>query len=117
MNSRLILLTELGGGFDYIPFSFLVDEGTENLSDLTYITQLVSGWARIHTHTSVWLQCLCSSLGDNGGQEQEQGPRAHGAGLGAVFGVAATALGRAGELCIPGCCSGNHWSGLGLPRT
>lgn len=76
MNSRLIILTALGGGFNYGPFSFSADEGTEKLSDLIHITQLVSDWAKIHTHMPVWLQSLYPSLGDTSGQGQALGPRA-----------------------------------------
>lgn len=42
-------------------FIRLADEGTEKLSNLTHITQLVSDWAKIHTHVSVWLQSLYPS--------------------------------------------------------
>ena len=70
------LLTALGGGFYYGPFSFAADEGTERLSDLTHLTQLVSVWARIRIHMPVWLQSLYPSLGDTSGQGQVLGPRA-----------------------------------------
>lgn len=95
-------------------FICLADEGTEKLSNLTHITQLVSDWAKIHTQVSVWLQSLYPSLGDHSGQGQALRPRARGAGLGVGFGVASTALGRAGEFCTPGCHSLSRLSGLRL---
>lgn len=94
MNSLLIFLTALGVGFNMSYFLFLADEGTEKLSNLTHITQLVSHWAKTHTHNICLAPKPVSKPGRLQWAEagQELGPGACGAGLGVGFRVASTAL-------------------------
>lgn len=90
-NSSCIFQIALGGGFDYVPFSFLPDEGQR---DLTHITWLVVVGPPV---------CLAPKPVSKPGRQQwagtGAGPGAHGVGLQAGFGVASRVLGRAGEFC------------------
>jgi hypothetical protein len=75
---------------------FLTDECTQKLSDLTHLTQPVSGWVEIHTLVSDWLQRLCPSLGNSNGKvARSWGPGDSGAGFRVWFGIASVALKRA----------------------